>query len=127
MGIKSEQQNSRTAECRTSGKRTAEPQNVEYRTAEGRRMVFGNAPVISDEALEALAGCRRVLTDEYLDYMGNRYRRLAIGYWTGVSFYSYLIHPETLEAEADRKRCYKAFRLIDSDDDQCGIVVTTTN
>ena len=82
------------------------------------------APVVSDEAL---AGCRRVLTDEYLDYMGNRYRRLAIGYWTGVSFYSYLIHPETLEAEADRKRCYKAFRLIDSDDDQCGIVVTTTN
>lgn len=79
------------------------------------------APVISDEAL---ANCRRVLTDEYLDYMGNRYRRLAIGYWTGVSFHSYLIHPETLEAEADKKRRYLAMRLTVRGCNQ-GVVVTT--
>lgn len=87
-------------------------------------MVFGNAPVISQEAL---ASCRAEITDEWLDFMADRYRRLAIRYWTGVEFHKYLFYPEVLECEADKKRCYKAFWLIDSEDDQCGIVVTTTN
>lgn len=140
MGMKSEQQNSRTAEYRTSGKRTAELQNMVRQahherdcnparpepvegTAEGRRMVFGNAPVISDEAL---ASCRAEITDEWLDFMGERYRRLAIRYWTGVEFHKYLFYPEVLECEADKLRGYVAFRLVDSDD-TVGLAVSTTN
>jgi len=79
------------------------------------------SPVISDEAL---ASCRRMLTDEYLDYMGYRYRRLAIRFWTGAEFHQYLLHPEALDAEADRKRGYVAFRVLHPGGDS---VVATTN
>ena len=82
------------------------------------------APVIS---AEALAGCREVLTDERLDYLGERYRRLGIRYWTGVEFHKYLLHPEALEAEADRRRCYVAFKLVGNDDETYELVVSTTN
>jgi len=75
------------------------------------------SPVISDQAL---AHCRQVLTDERLEYLGDRYRRLAIRYWTGVDFHKYLLYPEALDAEADRKRKCMACTIRD-------LVVTTTN
>lgn len=77
--------------------------------------------VVSDEAL---AHCRQVLTDQRLDYMAERFRRLAIRYWTGAEFHKYLLYPETLEAEADRKRGYVAFRVRHCGGDS---VVATTN
>lgn len=84
-------------------------------------MIRENAPTISDDAL---AHCRQVLTDERLDYLGERFRRLAIRYWTGAEFHQYLLHPEALDAEADRKRGYVAFRVLHPGGDS---VVATTN
>ena len=84
-------------------------------------MIRENAPTISHEAL---ASCRAIITDEWLDFMGERYRRLAIRYWTGVEFQKYLFYPEVLQREADKKRCYKAFRLVHF---QGECVATTTN
>lgn len=80
-----------------------------------------NFPEIS---AEALAGCRQIITDEWLDFMGERFRRLGIRYWTGAEFHKYLFYPEVLECEADKKRCYKAFRLVHFKG-EC--VATTTN
>ena len=77
-------------------------------------------PVISQEAL---ASCRAIITDEWLDFMGDRYRRLAIRYWTGVEFHKYLFYPEVLEAEADKKRRYVAMRLTTRGCDR-GVVAT---
>ncbi len=77
--------------------------------------------IVSDEAVTS---CRQVLTDERLDYLGERYRRPAIRYWTGVEFHKYILFPDSIDAEADRKRQFVAFRAI------CGghnLVVTTTN
>jgi hypothetical protein len=87
-------------------------------------MIRADAPTISDEAL---ASCRAIITDEWLDFMGERYRRLGIRYWTGVEFHKYLLCPEVIEAEAEKKRSYVAFRLVDSDDETSGLVVSTTN
>lgn len=80
-----------------------------------------SAPIISEESL---ASCRAIITDEWLDWMADRYRRLGIHYWTGVEFHKYLLCAEPLEAEADRKRRYLAMRLTVRGCDM-GIMATT--
>lgn len=75
-------------------------------------MIREDAPTISDEAL---ASCRTIITDEWLDFMGERFRRLGIRYWTGVEFHKYLLCPEVIEREADKKRGYLAGHLLCGD------------
>lgn len=57
-------------------------------------------PTISDQAL---ANCREELTDERLEYLGERYRSLAI-YQMDIPFHKYLNHPDQFDRMAKMVR-----------------------
>jgi hypothetical protein len=55
---------------------------------------------------EGLTDRREVLTDEYIEWCGERFTRLRIRAYTGARFEEYVAHPEATEAHADFVRIH---------------------